>query len=158
MVSEQTGARIATSSLTLVTVHILASLSHGPMHGYGIKLDIEKRTDGAMCLGSGTLYQALKRLERQGLVGFVEVDKPGGDNRRGRHYVLRDMGREVLDRELTLMRRIFSWVEGSPDGTQASVVDDVSVEGSLNSGLEPEDSTGDRPAPTAMTLAGLMSR
>ncbi len=91
------------SSLTLVTVQILVSLGRGPMHGYGIKLDIEERTDGAMTLGSGTLYQAMQRLEKQGLVQSSVAQEPGG--RRGRVYELEPLGRDVLERELELMQR-----------------------------------------------------
>ena len=106
----------AHSSLTLVTVQILASLAHGPLHGYGIKLAIEERTGGTMKLGSGTLYQALQRLEKQHLVTPVTVEN--GDSRRGRHYELCDLGREVLDRELVMMRRTLSWAEGASDSAE----------------------------------------
>lgn len=92
-------------SLSPTSLQILLGLVHGPRHGYGIKLDVEERTDGAVSLGSGTLYQALHRLEEQGLIESVEAPDDSGDGRRGRHYVLRDAGREALERELALMRR-----------------------------------------------------
>lgn len=59
--------------LTAVSVQILVSLARGPQHGYGIKLDIEKRTDGSVVPGSGTLYQVLQRLERTGLIAEAEA-------------------------------------------------------------------------------------
>jgi DNA-binding PadR family transcriptional regulator len=53
--------------LTPIAFEVLLSLMDGPQHGYGIKLDIEARTDGEISLGSGT-YQAIQRLEREGLI------------------------------------------------------------------------------------------
>lgn len=95
--------------LSPVTVQILLSLVGGARHGYGIKLDVERRTDGAMSLGSGTLYQALARLEEQGLVEAAEPPADGeGDARRGRHYRLTGDGREALERELVMLRRTVS--------------------------------------------------
>ncbi len=101
--------------LTAVTVQILASLTRGPRHGYGIKLDIEERTDGSIVLGSGTLYQALQRLERAGLIAEAETaGTDGGDARRGRRYELLATGREALERELALMRLTLSSTEAVP--------------------------------------------
>ncbi len=105
------------TSLTLVTVQILTSLGRGPMHGYGIKLDIEERTDGAMSLGSGTLYQALKRVEKQGLVSSFESDDE--DGRRGRHYALEPLGQEILERELAQMQRMLTWTADGARGTES---------------------------------------
>ncbi len=82
--------------LTTVAVEILLSLAKSDRHGYGIKLDIEERTAGAMSLGSGTLYQAIQRLERQ---GFIVESEPAGehDARRGRCYRLAPDGRAALE-------------------------------------------------------------
>ncbi|HEY7595283.1 MAG TPA: helix-turn-helix transcriptional regulator [Actinophytocola sp.] len=58
------------------SVLILASLSSGPKHGYALIKDIEEMA-GAR-LGPGTLYGALTRLERGGLVEAL----PAQDRRR----------------------------------------------------------------------------
>ena len=86
-------------SLTAVAVQILLSLAKSDQHGYGIKLDVEERTGGAMSLGSGTLYQAIQRLERQ---GHIAESAPAGehDARRGRCYRLEPAGRAALEAEL----------------------------------------------------------
>jgi len=76
-------------SVSPATLQILLSLVTGPLHGYGIKLDVEERTGGAISLGSGTLYQALSRLEEQGLIVSDEPSSDG-DARRGRSYDLTD--------------------------------------------------------------------
>lgn len=99
--------RVARNELSAVSLQILLSLVEAPLHGYGIKLDVEARTDGAMSLGSGTLYQALARLEDSEMV--EAADPPAGaDGRRGRHYRLTDAGQAALERELALLHRTVS--------------------------------------------------
>ena len=95
--------------LSAVSIQILLSLVAGARHGYGIKLDVEERTDGAMSLGSGTLYQALARLEDKGLIETTEPPPDSvSDARRGRFYDLRPAGREALQAELTALQRTVS--------------------------------------------------
>lgn len=87
--------------LTPVTLQILTSLMGQAAHGYGLKADIEERTDGAMRLGAGTLYAGLQRMERDGLI--TETDVPEGEERvssRQRFYDITPLGRRVLEAEL----------------------------------------------------------
>jgi len=46
----------------LTELQILVSLAGGELHGYGIMRDVEERTGGAVRLGPGTLYGAIKRM------------------------------------------------------------------------------------------------
>jgi DNA-binding PadR family transcriptional regulator len=83
--------------------HLMLSLADGPAHGYGILLEVEERSDGAVRMGTGTLYSAVKRLRDQGLIEDVappasEGDSAGGDSRR-RYYALTPLGRIVLREE-----------------------------------------------------------
>ena len=56
------------------SMYILVSLSDGPKHGYAIMTDVEEITGSPM--GPGTLYGALARLERRGLIEALEpVDR-----------------------------------------------------------------------------------
>ncbi len=48
------------------SLYILVSLSGGPKHGYAIMTDVEEVSGTPM--GPGTLYGALARLERRGLI------------------------------------------------------------------------------------------
>jgi len=91
--------------LTPVAFEVLLSLVDGPQHGYGIKLDIEARTEGEVSLGSGTLYQAIQRLEREGLIGEARAGGEGGDPRRGRSYRLLPAGRVALQAHLRRLSR-----------------------------------------------------
>lgn len=78
-------------------LHILLALSDRPRHGYGIVQEIEERTQGSVRLGTGTLYTALKRLRREGLIEET-ADPDGVDkgDRRRRTYRLTRRGRSEL--------------------------------------------------------------
>jgi PadR family transcriptional regulator PadR len=91
--------------LSHVAVEILLSLLHGDLHGYAIKLDVEERIGGGFLLGSGSLYQALQRLERRGYIAEVRGVAPV-DARRGRVYRLEPAGRRALEAELARMSRV----------------------------------------------------
>jgi len=95
-----------TDELSDVAVEILLTLSQQPGHGYAIKLDIEERAGGDYVLGSGSLYQALRRLERRGLVAVDDAAPPTEDARRGKVYRIEGAGREALEGELARMRRV----------------------------------------------------
>jgi DNA-binding PadR family transcriptional regulator len=71
---------------------ILVSLSDGPKHGYAIMTDVESGTGRPM--GPGTLYAALARLERRGLIEAL----PPIDRRRP--YRLTGLGATVLGEQL----------------------------------------------------------
>ncbi len=77
-------------------VLILTSLADGPKHGYGLLKDIERFA--GVTLGPGTLYGALSRLEKRGLVRALEA------NDRRHPYELTEAGLVVLGRRLADMR------------------------------------------------------
>lgn len=91
--------------LTPIGFEVLLSLAAGPRHGYGIKLDIEERTAGELSLGSGTLYQAIQRLEREGLIAEARDSRELSDARRGRTYALQPLGRASLEQHLRRLSR-----------------------------------------------------
>jgi DNA-binding PadR family transcriptional regulator len=76
---------------------ILTSLCGGPKHGYALIKDIEELAD--ITLGPGTLYGALARLERDGLIEPL----PPSDRRRP--YRLTASGAEVARVTLEHTRR-----------------------------------------------------
>jgi DNA-binding PadR family transcriptional regulator len=95
--------------LTPIGFEVLFSLMAGPQHGYGIKLDIEKRTEGELSLGSGTLYQAIQRLEREGLIAAVRASQRGADPRRGRSYQIQPTGRAAVGEHLRRLNRTVAY-------------------------------------------------
>lgn len=86
-------------------LHILLALSDRPRHGYAIATEVEERTDGTVEIGTGTLYTALKRLHRDGLIEEVEV--PGEDSGRPkRTYGLTEEGRAALETQSLRLRAL----------------------------------------------------
>ena len=81
---------------------ILMSLADGDKHGYGIMKDVEGFA--GLTLGAGTLYGALARLERQGLIEALAAAEP-----RRRPYRLTSGGRETLRAQLEVLES-WAWV------------------------------------------------
>ena len=76
---------------------VLGAVANGAAHGYGIATRTRDRSGGVLEVEDAALYQALHRLERQGLLsaewGLSE------NNRRARHYSLTPRGRKRLREE-----------------------------------------------------------
>ena len=73
---------------------ILKSLERGPIHGFGISLDIRKMSQDLLQVEQGSLYPALYRLEEQDL---IRAEWGVSDNnRRARFYSLTAAGRKHL--------------------------------------------------------------
>jgi len=74
---------------------LLASLDAGPRHGYAIMEALRAGSGGQFDLPTGTIYPALRRLERAGLVHGTWAE----DGRRRRVYELTAAGRRALTAE-----------------------------------------------------------
>ena len=83
---------------------VLRSLELEPMHGWGITERIEQWSEEVLCLGQGTLYPALYRLDRQGLI--TSEWQTTENNRRARYYALTSAGRKHLQQEIKDWRRM----------------------------------------------------
>jgi PadR family transcriptional regulator PadR len=87
------------SDLVQGTLHmlILKTLALEPMHGYGIGVRLEQISKGVFQVNAGSLFPALRRLERDGLIsGEWRVTE---NNRRAKYYTLTTQGRAQLKRE-----------------------------------------------------------
>jgi PadR family transcriptional regulator, regulatory protein PadR len=87
------------SSLVQGTLHmlILKTLALEPMHGYGIGVRLEQISRGVFQVNAGSLFPALRRLERAGL---IEGDwQTTENNRRAKYYSLTAEGRGKLKSE-----------------------------------------------------------
>jgi PadR family transcriptional regulator PadR len=83
---------------------VLKALQLEPMHGWGITERIEQWSESVLQLGQGTLYPALYRLERQGL---IRSDwRTTENNRRARYYALTAAGRKQFAEELSHWERL----------------------------------------------------
>jgi DNA-binding PadR family transcriptional regulator len=77
---------------------ILVALADGQKHGYAIMTDVEGLSGSP--LGPGTLYAALGRLERRGLIEALPAE-----DRRRRPYRLTAIGSAALADQLRAMER-----------------------------------------------------
>lgn len=89
--------------LTPAALHILMALARQDLHGYGIKQDVEERTDGRLRLRPGTLYEAIHRMEADGWIREVKDVAEGG---RKRVYRITASGRAVMEQELSRLAEI----------------------------------------------------
>jgi transcriptional regulator len=82
---------------------VLKTLSLTPMHGWGISRRIQQMSEGALDVNQGSLYPALQRLEKEGLItsDWGTTD----NNRQARYYRLTASGRRALRLELESWRR-----------------------------------------------------
>lgn len=78
---------------------VLRTLSLGRMHGYGIAQHIERTSADAIKVEKGSLYPALERLLRDGLVTAKWEQSPTG--RRARYYTITASGRKTLGQEVS---------------------------------------------------------
>ena len=76
---------------------ILKTLTLEPMHGWGIAQRLRRYSDEVLDVNQGSLYPALRRLQRR---GWVTSEWDTTDNqRRARYYTLTATGRAQLDQE-----------------------------------------------------------
>lgn len=73
---------------------ILKTLDLEAMHGWGISERIQLFSDAVLQVPTGSLYPALQRLQRQGLIA-AEWQRTE-NNRRARYYKLTSDGRRRL--------------------------------------------------------------
>ncbi len=82
---------------------LLKTLAHAPLHGYGIAQRILLSSQEVLQVQQGSLYPALHRLERKGLIQaqWKETD----NSRMAKFYSLTPAGRRQLEEELAQWRR-----------------------------------------------------
>lgn len=88
---------------------VLKTLSLTPMHGWGISQRVQQLSAGALEVNQGSLYPALQRLEKDGLITseWATTD----NNRQARYYTLTASGRRALGNELENWRRFAAGLE-----------------------------------------------
>jgi transcriptional regulator len=78
---------------------ILRTLQLGPQHGWGISQRIQQMSQEVLRVQQGSLYPALHRLQKQGLIAADWA--PSENNRRAKFYRLTRAGRKRLDQEVS---------------------------------------------------------
>ena len=103
-------ARLHTDALRgSLDLLVLKTLSLAPMHGWGISQRLQQISGGVLEVNQGSLYPALQRLEKDGLI--TSEWGTTDHNRRARYYQLTDAGRGALGAELESWRRFAAGLE-----------------------------------------------
>ena len=93
--------------LPVAHLHILMALATGDKHGYAIMQEVEVLTEGAVTMGPGTLYGAVKKMLKAGLVEESdERPDPALDDERRRYYRITGLGGRVLEAEISRMEHL----------------------------------------------------
>ena len=88
-------------ALTEGVYYILLSLLQ-PLHGYGIIQNVENLSGGRVRLAAGTLYGAINTLLEKGWIAALE----GEADSRKKEYVITELGREMLNKELQRLEEL----------------------------------------------------
>src|SRR5262249_12186187 len=89
---------------------VLAALASGPAHGYAVIQEIRRRSGGAFDLPEGTVYPALHRLEKSGVLSSRSTTGPSGPQRRA--YALPARGRRALAAHHAVWQRFADAISG----------------------------------------------
>jgi transcriptional regulator len=87
---------------------ILRSLLREPMHGYALVQHIKQRSNELLQVEEGSLYPALQRLLREGLLKAAW--ETSATNRRVRTYRITTAGKKHLEREMSSFERMLEGI------------------------------------------------
>lgn len=82
--------------LSNLSFHIMLALGEEPAHGYAIGKEVQRRSRGKLNPTTGGLYQALKRLTEDGLVGPDASAGLASTDSRRQYFQLTAFGRQVV--------------------------------------------------------------
>lgn len=98
---------------------ILKAVSLRPLHGYGVLLRIAQISGNALQIPQGSLYPALYRLERQGL---IEAEWGESDNnRKAKYYTITTGGRRRLKEEAASWDRLVAAIAAAMNTSPSEV-------------------------------------
>ena len=82
---------------------ILTALAGGRRHGYDILRDVDAASSGRAAMKVTTLYAALERLEREGLIRADGEEVVGGRARR--YFAIEEAGGAALEAEVAALEQ-----------------------------------------------------
>ena len=88
---------------------VLQSLTVQPMHGYAIAQHIGRMSEDVLRVEQGSLYPALERLLRKGLVTAQWGESP--TKRRARYYTITAAGRKQLGQKITSFDAVLAAID-----------------------------------------------
>ncbi len=86
--------------MTETAFYILLALQE-ELHGYGIILSVENRTNNRIRIGPGTIYGTLSKLEKDGLIAVVREED------RRKIYIQTILGKELLMKEINRLEELY---------------------------------------------------
>ena len=89
-------------------IMILESLRHRPMHGYALVKHIKQVSDNLLQVEEGSLYPALQRMLREGLLDSEEGISTKG--RPTRIYRVTENGLRHLEKEILSFEKMFAGI------------------------------------------------
>ena len=96
---------------------VLSVISNGPTYGYELIRELEARSNGYFHFREGTLYPALHRMEKEGLIEGKWQTLPGGQERR--YYYITPTGAAVLSRRRSIWSEFSAAVRSVLDAKTA---------------------------------------
>jgi PadR family transcriptional regulator PadR len=87
---------------------VLQSLLRQPMHGYALVQHIKQRSNELLHIEEGSLYPALQRLLKEGLVKAEW--ETSASNRKVRTYRITPAGKKHLEREVSSFERMLEGI------------------------------------------------
>lgn len=113
--SEYSGA-----PLKRIEFMVLAVLADEPLHGYGIALEIDRRTGGRERVRPGSLYRVLDRLQRRELLDKADRRPVGqDDDERRTYYRITALGRRTVLEEARVLTGVAARVVAGGDDAEA---------------------------------------
>jgi transcriptional regulator len=88
---------------------VLKTLSLAPMHGWGISQRIQQVSEGVLEVNQGSLYPALQRMEKAGLI--TSAWGVTDNNRQARYYRITASGRRALGEQVEDWRSFAAGLE-----------------------------------------------
>jgi len=88
---------------------LLCLIAYQPTYGYQIIKELKKRSEGYFRFKEGTLYPALHRLERAGLIQGKWQKLPAGQERR--YYYITQEGEKALAERLAVWQHFSTAVD-----------------------------------------------
>ena len=97
-----------------IDILLLSMISSREMYGYEIVKVLKEKSDEAYNMSEGTLYPALKRLEKKKWLESYWAEFPSGGRRK--YYRMTDDGRNELDRKLGEWNNISNLIKRVSEG------------------------------------------
>jgi DNA-binding PadR family transcriptional regulator len=95
------------------------ALAGGERHGYAIQQEVEARSDGALRLGPGTLYETIARLLERDLIHEVTPKRNETEHAQRRTYALTAKGRRLLSSEVERLSDVVRLARERLKGSEA---------------------------------------